>query len=197
MFYSGVIIAMGLLIAPSQAQENITFNKSYVCFKYENTINNFSNPAFSSLKIKSDFYDISNALFDYYKVKNRADCFSNCNLNVYYTSHNFINDRENFPYWTSGTINSDGKYVPNSSSGAKTVSGLYMDNHTTGGKSIYLTSLNSANYHYAMYSHEIAHYWFDKKCFNLGSNNEYEANKFHLYFMSNYRHLIKNSLYRR
>ena len=174
------------------AQDYNLYNNK-VCLKYNNhTLNN--SYQFSAIKINSDLYDISKTFIDYYGIQNRQDCILNCNITLNLVSKSYLNS--NFTEWTTGTFN-NGNYELSTKNNNLQITGLYVFDKPPLNHSIYITDTGSMLYNYGIFSHEVAHYWFKRKCFNEGYYNELSAVSFHKYFMSNYSYFIRNTLVNR
>jgi hypothetical protein len=186
MSFLFILNASSLFIGLGLAQ---TFNEethNNVCINYSNYTGNNSY-YFEKLKLEHDFNSISNALFEYYNVKDRADCTMNCNVTVNLVTKNYLNS--NFSNWTTGSF-INGNYSITSKHNSGQITGLYVFDKPTSSHTIYLTDTGSPMYNYGIMSHEIAHYWFKRKCFNEGYYNEMNAINFHTYIMSNYNYLL-------
>ena len=186
---SAIILYLSPFLGLGYAGEFKLYNNK-VCISYTNQTFN-GKYHFQKKKVESDFYDISKAFIDYFKIYERKDCVINCNINLSLVTSNYLT--YNFKNWSSGTIQ-NGNYSVYNSSANKPLTGLYVYDYPTHSHSIYITDTNNERYNYAIFSHEVAHYWFKRKCFNEGYYNEFYAINFHEYFMNNYSYLIKNSL---
>jgi hypothetical protein len=161
-----------------------------ICLNY-NDFTHSTNYFFQDNKLRSDVFDISKTFIDYYQIQNRKDCIASCNLTVNLVTGQYLNS--NFSNWTTGTV-SGGKYYLTNSSNSDKLTGLYKFDPYKMNHTIYITDTKNQMYNYGILSHELAHYWFKRKCFNEGYYNEYYAIDFHNYFMGNYTFFIKNSL---
>ena len=188
------ILILGFILSPiwglGHAEEIKPYGNS-VCLNY-NDYTYSNNYFFSKTKIKSDVFDISKTFIDYYKIHNRKDCIPSCNLTINLVTKQYLNST--FTNWTTGTV-SNGKYRLTKPSESSQLTGLYKFDPSTKYHTIYITDTYNQNYNYGILSHELAHYWFKRKCFNEGYYNEYYAIDFHQFFMSNHTFFIKNSLY--
>lgn len=156
--------------------DNMTYNNGYV---------------YSEDKITSDVYDISKAFIEYFGIQERPDCVYSYDLKMNLVTQNYLNS--NFSNWTTGTVKNGNYYLTNSSNSGS-LTGMYLFDPNYNKHTIYLTDTGRIQYNYGVLSHELAHYWFKRKCFNEGYYNEFYAINFHEYFMSNYNNFINNTL---
>lgn len=170
--------------------EEINLYGNSICLNYNDFTYN-KNYFFQDNKLRSDVFDISKTFIDYYQIQNRQDCLMSCNLTINLVTRQYLNS--SFSNWTTGTV-SNGKYYLTDSSNSGNLTGLYRYDPYKMSHTIYITDTKDQMYNYGILSHELAHYWFKRKCFNEGYYNEYYAIDFHNYFMGNYTFFIKNSL---
>jgi hypothetical protein len=184
-FYS--MLSSSLFLGLGIAHAETVYN-SDVCITYNNSTYNTSY-SYSDQKIKEDFVALSRSLLDYYGAKDFSDCVKSCAITINLVSRDYLN--KTFNNWTTGTLN-NGHYELQNRNSSTYITGLYTFDFNAKTHAIYLTDTGSSMHNYGIFSHELAHYWFKRKCFNEGYYNEMNAINFHKYIMNNYKYITNN-----